>query len=303
MLAADDPHNPPQLHALSLYSLQLYDSFLSRIAEDSGLAVPYQTSITWQYHASAPPNRLAEHSIDPRQLAAALLAAVRATTIQLLEHTALLTHREDQRHQEQAIQLTTSHGERHTRQLILTQGAWTSSAAHPVKGQMLRVALPASLPLGEVHRDAAVYIVPRTTGPSTGTALIGATVENAGFDTSVHPAQLNDLRTLAAKLLPQLASATDAPLMESWAGLRPATLDGLPLLGAVEPGGSVFLATGHYRNGILLAPATANLIADLLEGKSASPLLKPFSPARLISSPKIADIRPVADDNAFPPLQ
>jgi len=144
---------------------------------------------------------------------------------------------------------------------------------------MLRVRLP--FPLNVVHRSERVYIVPRTLGPQAGTALIGATVEDAGFDTSVRSEDLNALRALAAELLPEFASASAAPLVEAWAGLRPTTLDGLPIVGACMQRGR-FVATGHYRNGILQAPGTAVIMADLLEGKSPAIDTSALSPLRFV---------------------
>ena len=273
MLAAEDPHNPPELQALSRLSAERYPAFLRRIEALSGIAVPFQTETAHQYLANGTTIQLAEHSIDPRQLAIALLAAVRATSIHLLEHTHI-TAIDDSTH---GIQIHLSTGTTiSARAIIYSVGAWTShvmSALHtdaipiaPSKGQMLRVKLPSTLPLREVHRSEHVYIVPRIYGPQAGTALIGATVEDAGFDTTVHPEALTTLRARAAELLPQLASPTEAPIIESWAGLRPATPDALPILGPCSRP-SHFIASGHYRNGILLAPATALIMADLLEDK------------------------------------
>jgi glycine oxidase len=143
---------------------------------------------------------------------------------------------------------------------------------------MLRVALPPSLrDLREVHRSEHIYIVPRTQGPQAGSALIGATVEDAGFDKTVYDADLKQLRAQAAEFLPALASEADAPTLEAWAGLRPATPDSLPILGNIE---GAILATGHFRNGILLAPATAVIVADLIEGKQPATNISAFAPQR-----------------------
>jgi glycine oxidase len=145
---------------------------------------------------------------------------------------------------------------------------------------MLRVQLPPSLAnLREVHRSEHIYIVPRTFGPQAGTALIGATVEDAGFDTSIHSPDLAHLRSLAAELLPALADTHLAPEVESWAGLRPSTPDSLPILGRLNSS-QEFIATGHYRNGILLAPATAAVLADLLEARTPTVDLTPFAASR-----------------------
>jgi glycine oxidase len=150
----------------------------------------------------------------------------------------------------------------------------------PRKGQMLRVTMPEGLALTEVHRSERVYVVPRTRGPQAGTALIGATVEDAGFDVSTNADDLAQLRAWGAELVPQLGSEVDAPMVEAWAGLRPMTPDQLPLLGRWNDS---VIATGHFRNGILLAPATAEVIADLLEGKATAVDVSAFAPGRSFS--------------------
>jgi glycine oxidase len=284
MLAAEDPYNPPQVLQLSRLSAERYPAFLRRIEALSGIAVPFQTKTTMQYKNDGSTLRLAEHSIDPRQFAAALLAAVKATSIHLIEDTHVLAMEREASgkkvHLSGGLPIT-------TKTILYAAGAWTSAAmigvgADPVsiaprKGQMLRVRLPYAL--NEVHRSEQIYIVPRTRGPQAGTALIGATVEDAGFDTTVRPDALDALRALAAELLPAFASTTDAPTVESWAGLRPATPDRLPILGACARAGE-FIATGHYRNGILQAPATALVMADLIQGKSPILDLSALSPLR-----------------------
>jgi len=276
MLAVHDPHNPPPLLPFAQLSAQLYPAWLKRLEQLSGIAVPFHTNTTLQYYQNGIIDRLAEHSVDPRQLATAVLAAVRASGIELRERCEF--------HSASAPTAPV---------IIYATGAWAPSElshghtlpVRPRKGQMLRVQLPPALHgLREVHRSDAIYIVPRTLGPQAGSALIGATVEDAGFDTSTHPRDLTHLRSLAAGLLPALASENDAPQLEAWAGLRPHTPDRLPLLGPLEPGSSHFLATGHYRDGILLAPATAVLLADLVEGKPPALDLAPFAPSRFSSS-------------------
>ena len=286
MLAADDPHNPKELEPLSHLSVERYPQFLRRIEALSGLAVPFQTQTTVQYRADGGTIRLQERSLDPRQLAAGLLAAVRATPIKLLEETQIAGVGEAC----ERLKIRLAGGvEFSTKALIYCAGAWTSEVMsglsldavpiRPRKGQMLRVRLPARLPLEEVHRSGRIYIVPRTSGAQAGTALLGATVEDAGFDTSVRPADLLRLRALAAELLPELGSESEAPMVEAWAGLRPATPDTLPILGACERTGHL-VASGHYRNGILLAPATAMILADLIEGKTPVLDITAYSPQR-----------------------
>ena len=272
MLAAEDPHNPPALLPFSRYSLSLYPAFLHRIESLSRLSVPFQTDTTVQYLSDGSTQELSERSLDPRQLAAALLAAVRATSIDLREHTEFRFVAEEN---QSPLRVETGQGTLTPDILVRAQGAWATPQARPAKGQMLRVQLPATLPLREVHRSEHVYIVPRTQGPQKGTALIGATVEDVDFDTTIYPASLARLRTLAAQFLPQLADETAAPQVEAWAGLRPATADSLPLLGALSA--SQFIATGHFRNGILLAPITAYAIAELVATGRATVDLAPFS--------------------------
>ncbi len=293
MLACDDPENPFQLQPLSRLSVALYPEFLRRVEALSGLPVPFQTSRTLQAHESysdpfdpsilqqlRPGSHhfavLDEHSIDPRQLAAALLAAVRNTSIELHEQTAVQSVTE----QAGGLQITTSRGPFSAQQLVHTQGAWSFAPITPRKGQMLAVSLPESFPLKDVIRTPEIYIVPRTTGPRAGQAVIGATVEEAGFDTVTHMADLAGLRSAAADLLPLLAEERLFPAVDHWAGLRPATPDELPLLGAVPGSARQFVAAGHYRNGILLAPATASVMADLLEGCASPVELTPFAPSR-----------------------
>jgi glycine oxidase len=303
MLAAADPDNPPQLRPLADLSISLYPTFLERLHELGGLRVPFQTHTTLQalpQHVPSVGNILTpqdlahlvpaltpgdhrfilldEHSLDPRQLAAALLAAVRATTIDLRPDTTVLSIES----LEGSTAVHTSNGIIHTAKFVDSTGAWATTTSSrfvtPKKGQMLSVTLPSSLPLHFVIRTPEIYIVPRTHDPAVTPAIIGATVEDAGFDKTVHPKDIVHLRTLSSALLPVLA---DAPERESWAGLRPATKDGLPLLGQLSANPNHLLATGHYRNGILLAPATARVMAQKILDEKPSIDLSTFSPARL----------------------
>ena len=285
MLAAEDPHNPAQLQNLSLFSLSLYDGFLDRLSALSGLPVPYQTFSTLQYLDNGAVVRLAERSVDPRQLTAAALQAVRHSNISIVEHAEAFKISEHS----QGTSIHPKHGPRvEAKRLIHATGAWFSSqfsgrpAITPRKGQMLRARIPPTLDLHEAHRSSTIYIVPRTQGPQSGTALLGATEEDAGFDVRTVQADLDQLRRRAASLLPAFGDSNAAPQVEAWAGLRPATIDGLPLIGRLPRSQHQWIADGHYRNGILLAPATAVALADLLEDKTTSITLQPFNPARLM---------------------
>jgi glycine oxidase len=117
-----------------------------------------------------------------------------------------------------------------------------------------------------------VYIVPR----GSGKILVGATVEDAGFDKTVAASTIHQLLSAATKYLPELGAA---PIVESWAGLRPGTPDDLPILGPTDLPG-VFAATGHFRNGILLAPITARIMADVVTSKKPAFDISPFAASR-----------------------
>jgi glycine oxidase len=280
MLAAEDPHNPLQLGELSRFSISLYDSFLDRLTALSSHPVPYQTTSTVQHLDDGTTVRLAEKSVDPRQLTAAALQAIRHTNIQLIEHTGRLQISEHAGE----VSIHPQHGPAiRTNRMIHASGAWFGGcpAITPRKGQMLRVQIPATMHLQEVHRSSSIYVVPRTQGPQAGTALIGATEEDAGFDLHTSQADLDQLRQRAATLVPALGDSIAAPQVESWAGLRPATTDRLPLIGRLPGSIRQWMALGHYRNGILLAPATAAALADLIEDKAPAVDLSPFDPARL----------------------
>lgn len=301
MLAVNDPANPPALLPLSQLSAALYPTYLDRIADLSSHVVPFQTHTTLQQDGPAPTltsaalqHHLAGHipaglrfsaipelSLDPRQLAPALLAATRAARIPLLEHTPVLATVAHPN----SIAVQTSNGPLTAPYFVDCTGAWAAtpnSAVFPIKGQMLSVATPASDPLTVTVRTHELYLVPRTSGPNAGRIVIGATLEDAGFSKSIDPASIHDLHRRAADLFPALANA---PILDQWAGLRPATRDRLPILGPHPTNPRHLFATAHFRNGILLAPATAHLLADLLTGAPPTISLDPFSPARLLPAP------------------
>jgi glycine oxidase len=165
-------------------------------------------------------------------------------------------------------------------QIRCTQGASGPVAApifptRPVKGQMLCLLMPLRTLLRHVIRSPEVYLIPR----SDGCLLVGATVEEAGFDKSTDPATIQHQHRAAVALVPKLA---DAKILEDWAGLRPGTPDALPILGATAIPG-YYVATGHFRDGILLAPITAEVMAAVIEGRKPEYDLTPFSPERFSS--------------------
>ena len=162
--------------------------------------------------------------------------------------------------------------------IVNCAGAWSGQIGphkfptRPVKGQMLCLAMPSRNLLKHVIRSPKAYLIPR----SDGRLLVGATVEEAGFDKRTVPETIQRLHRAALELVPQLANAR---ILEDWAGLRPGTPDNLPILGATETPG-YYAATGHFRDGILLAPITAQVMADVVEDRDPGLDLSAFSSHR-----------------------
>jgi glycine oxidase len=157
-------------------------------------------------------------------------------------------------------------------------GAWSGQIGphrfptRPVKGQMLCLASASRELLKHVIRSPEVYLIPR----SDGRILAGASVEEAGFDKRTDPATMQRFHRAAVALVPELRNAR---ILEDWAGLRPGTPDALPILGATATPG-YYVATGHFRDGILLAPITAEVMTAVLEGRTPEHDLSPFSSSR-----------------------
>lgn len=178
--------------------------------------------------------------------------------------------------QQQVTGLRTSAGTKQAEHYVIATGAWSGELLPipvvPRKGQLIAVRVPPGYgqvqPLRRVLYGEKVYIVPRRDGR----IVIGATIEDVGFSAHNTPAGVAALLNAAIELYPALK---DFPIEECWWGFRPATPDEMPILGA-GPCQNLTLATGHHRNGILLAPITAQLIADYIQGK-ADPLLSAFS--------------------------
>jgi glycine oxidase len=153
--------------------------------------------------------------------------------------------------------------------VVIAAGSWcgrlgvddgAAAAVRPVRGQLLRLHWRGA-PLSHIVWGPDCYVVPW----QDQTVLVGATVEDVGFDERTTAAGVRDLLDAVCELLPEAWRAT---FLEARAGLRPATPDGLPFLGASRRSDRLIYATGHYRNGVLLAPLTAQLIADLIvDGK------------------------------------
>jgi len=162
--------------------------------------------------------------------------------------------------------------------VVLSAGAWSGQLSglprplpvFPVRGQMIAIAGWSGGEAGGEHlvSGAGVYLVPRSAGGER-RMWVGATMEHVGFEKRTTTAGRTCLHEGALRLMPGLEGA---PVVEHWAGLRPATPDGLPILGADPEADGLLYATGHFRNGILLTPVTARITADLLEGGSPAGL-------------------------------
>jgi glycine oxidase len=166
--------------------------------------------------------------------------------------------------------------------VVLAAGSWSGeipidgvadrAPVRPVRGQLLYLAWP-GVPLRRVTWSSRCYLVPW----DDGTVLVGATAEDAGFDERATAAGVRDLLEAVCDVTPQAWSAGFAGAR---VGLRPATTDGLPILGASARLPNLMYATGHFRNGVLLAPLTAQLVADALLENRIDPMMTPLAPAR-----------------------
>jgi glycine oxidase len=220
-----------------------------------------------------------EHQIDPRLLHARLLEAAVQCGVTIVTATAELRASNGR-----AYGVTLRDGTNiDAATTVLAAGAWSGIVAagcvdvpvRPVKGQTLRLRLP-TLSLQHIVRGSVkgnpIYVVPR----EDGRFVVGASSDEAGFDTEPRAGAVYELLRDAQSVLPELSEAV---LEEVCTGLRPGTPDNAPLIGASDVDGLV-LATGHYRNGVLLAPITADGIAALICDGVLPDELSPFTPER-----------------------
>jgi glycine oxidase len=220
-----------------------------------------------------------DHQVDNRKLAAALrLAAARAGVI-IREHTAV--NRINGTHDRATGVHLADGSDIATDAVVIAAGAWSRSIegmplrlpVRPIKGQMLALQMDPAAPLiSHVVWAPNVYLVPRRDGR----LLLGATVEEMGFDATLTAGGVLTLLEAAWRVLPAIE---DLSVAEMWVGHRPGSRDDAPILGPAPIGG-LFYATGHHRNGILLTPVTADAIARLVLDGELDPAIRPFAADR-----------------------
>ncbi|MEO8259018.1 MAG: glycine oxidase ThiO [Acidobacteriota bacterium] len=315
----NEAHEESPLFDLTVRSLNLFDEFVERVSSDSGIRIPYRRTGTLTVvtdPADMDTLRATAETLARQGVAADLLdqAAVRIEEPHLAAEAAggLLfpdhgfvavndltraVAAAARRHGAQLVVpgrvrrvgcvnggmvVETDRGSLRGDAVVLAAGSWSGTIAidgvaapvpvRPIRGQLVYLAWQGP-PLRRVLWTPRCYIVPW----EDGTVLVGATTEDVGFDHRVTVAGVRDLLEAASGITPH---ARTASFTGARAGLRPCTTDGLPVIGrsSVLPG--LIYATGHYRNGVLLSPLTAQLVAGALLDDGADPALAVVSPAR-----------------------
>ncbi|MFJ6630265.1 glycine oxidase ThiO [Streptomyces sp. NPDC091376] len=234
-----------------------------------------------------------DHQIDPRRLAKALVVACERAGVTFHRHW---VERLSVARDRATGAVLADGGEVAADQVVLAAGSLSGRLAgvppqvlppvRPVKGQVLRLTVPEtyapflSRTVRAVVRGSHVYLVPRENGE----LVVGATSEELGWDTTVTAGGVYELLRDAHELVPGL---TELPLTETRAGLRPGSPDNAPMLGPSELPG-LLLATGHYRNGVLLTPVTGDVMAHVLVTGGLPEEARAFSPHRFSSAPSPA---------------
>jgi glycine oxidase len=304
---------------LGLASLDLYPKVVAALREETGLdaelhgpgmlrvalsdaeAATLETAWTWQQTVGLPLEWLdggaahrvepalspsvcaavlspTERHVEPRRLARAFALAAGRRGVEIREGTAV-TGFETRGTRLTAVITDSTRVSCGT--AVLAGGAWVAESAArlgvplpvlPVRGQILALTCMPPPTRHTIYARAG-YLVPK----ADGRVVVGATEDDAGFDARPTAGGLAALLGMAPTLVPALASA---PFESAWAGLRPATVDRLPLLGPLPGWENVTVAAGHFRNGILLAPISADRLASQILHGELDPLLEPFRPDR-----------------------
>ena len=305
---------------LTVRGLGLFDNFIERVIAESGLPVPYRRTGTLDIAtddremsalrttaevlarrdvAALLLDAQAVRAEEPQlgdgavgglmieshgfvaagDLTRALVAAARRLGAQLIEPSRV--RRITRLHGDMIVE--TDRGSLTSNAVVLAAGCWSGQIAidgnvhatvpvRPVRGQLLHLGWTGT-PLRRVTWSGRCYLVPW----DDGTLLVGATVEEAGFDERTTVAGVRDLLDAVCEVVPH---AWTAGFRGARVGLRPATPDNLPVIGPSGAVPNLMYATGHYRNGVLLAPLTAQLVADAMLDNRIDPMLAPLSPSR-----------------------
>jgi glycine oxidase len=321
-----EAHEPGPLFDLTTRSLALYDDFMARVTDDSAIAVEYRRCGSLQIAtdaAAAAHLREAQHVrpsvlqwLDPQaarqmepslsdSIAGALFAETHGyvNVPALTEALAWAAMRHGAEIEsgrrvmsvdaaDRVLDVTTDDGTCWTAAtVVMATGSWTAGAGvpdgvaghvRPVRGQLLRLRWQ-NAPPTHILWGPDCYVVPW----EDGTVLVGATVEEVGFDERTTAAGVRDLLDAICELLPEAWGAT---FLDARVGLRPASSDGLPLVGRSPTLDGLIYATGHYRNGVLLTPLTAALVADLILDGRSDPALDMMRPGRFAGHRTVTNI-------------
>ena len=225
----------------------------------------------------------ADHWVDNERLTAAVIEAARRRGVVFHPRRAVRSLSV----QKNRVESIDAGGERlPAGEFVLAAGCWSGAIAAsagveiptvPCRGQMMEFEMDSPLPM--VVRAGHYYLVPR----ASNSAVVGTTAEYVGFEKAVTAEGMSSILQAALRLAPLLSTAR---FCRAWAGLRPDTADHLPVLGRCGVQG-LTLATGHFRNGILLAPVTASLIAEMIVANSSPPALEPFRAGRFSLGTKV----------------
>ncbi len=305
MLADCPLEMPAALQTFAAASARMYPEFVHELQDESGINIDLRDQgtllLTAPEDLSSRPQFGAEHklevpltelepalalpetsvfylkerSVDPRALVAAAMKAAKHRGIDISSGTTVTDFIFSDGRVAGVITDKTKYPARY---VVNCAGAWSGSLTlhrlptRPVKGQMLAVASAQPNLVRHVIRTPDVYLVPRTNGR----ILIGSTLEEAGFDKRTDASTIQRLHQAAIRLVPALKEAL---MLEAWAGLRPGTPDDLPILGETTTPGYL-VATGHFRDGILLTPVTAHVMAQVITGAQPDHDIATFSPRR-----------------------
>ncbi|HEV2669090.1 MAG TPA: glycine oxidase ThiO [Blastocatellia bacterium] len=223
-----------------------------------------------------------DRQVDNRRLMTALHGAARTAGVEFMTHTEareLLTENVAGRRRVGGV--ATARGEIRSNTVVIAAGSWSSLLrcdeaqrfeVEPVRGQMAAIEMPTPAARHVIYSRRG-YLVPRLSGY----LIAGSTTERAGYDKRVTAGGIGSIIKSAIEIMPCVAGQA---VIETWAGLRPRAPDDMPVLGADPRVEGLIYATGHYRNGILLAPITARAIGELIVKGESSVNLAPFSVAR-----------------------